>query len=170
MKLLAQEVVAFEAGRLLARARACPGSRARGAARRSDARGQVVAALVDGDLGVGVVLAQARDGGGDEPGERGWEGADAQPGALAVGGDGELVVGELEALGDGVGVLEQDLALAGEPQAAGLALQQPRADLALQRTRPGWRPTAGTARARGRRARTSAGARRRGTSARDADP
>ena len=45
----------------------------------------------------------------------------------------ELVFGELEALGDGVCVLEQDLALAGEPQAAGRALQQPSADLALQR-------------------------------------
>ena len=51
---------------------------------------------------------------------------------MAVGGGGELLVGELEALGDGVGVLEQDLALAGESKAAGLALEQPRADLALQ--------------------------------------
>ena len=78
-------------------------------------------------------VAEARDGGGHEPGERGGEGADPQPGALGVGGDGELLAGELEALGDGVGVLEQDLALAGESQAAGLAVQQPRADLALQR-------------------------------------
>jgi hypothetical protein len=38
------------------------------------------------------------------------------------------------AAADGVGVHEQDLALAGQPQAAGLALQQARAYLALQGT------------------------------------
>ena len=96
------------------------------------ALGQVVAALVDADLDVGVALAQAGEGGGDEPGERGREGADAQPDAAAVGGGGDLGVRELEALGDGVGVREQDLALGREPQAAGLALEQARPDLALQ--------------------------------------
>ena len=132
--------------------------------------GQLVAALVDAHLGVGVLLAQAGDGGGDEPGERGREGADAQPDAAAVGGRGDLGVRELEALGDGVGVREQDLALAREPQAARLALEQARPDLALEGT--------DLVRDRGLRereraggaARTSAGARRRGTSARDADP
>ena len=44
--------------------------------------------------------------------------------------------GELEALGDGVGVLEQDLALAGEPQAAGLAVEA-----AGRRSRVPARPT-----------------------------
>jgi hypothetical protein len=48
-------------------------------------------------------------------------------------GDGELCVGELEALGDGVGVFEQDLPLASEPQSAGPAVEQPGADLAFQR-------------------------------------
>ena len=48
---------------------------------------------------------------GHEPGERGGEGADPQPGALALGGDRQLRLGQPEAVGDGVGVLEQDLAL-----------------------------------------------------------
>ena len=98
----------------------------------SHAGGQVVAAFVDADLGVGVALAEACNGGGYEPGERGRERADAQPRALCVGGDGELRVGELEALGDGVGVLEQDRAGGGEREAAGVAVDQPRADLAFE--------------------------------------
>jgi 2,5-diketo-D-gluconate reductase A len=79
-----------------------------------------------------MVRAHAREGGGHETGEGGREGADAQPGAAVLGGRGDLGLGELEALGDGVGVREQDLALAREPQAARLAVQQAHTDLALQ--------------------------------------
>ena len=129
---LAQEVVALEVVRRLARARRVLEAEREMQLAGAHALGQVVAALVDADLDVGVALAQAGEGVGDEPGERGREGADAQPDAAAVGGRGDLGVGELEALGDGVGVREQDLALGGEPQAAGLALEQARADLALE--------------------------------------
>jgi hypothetical protein len=66
-------------------------------------------------------------------GERGGHGADAQLGALA-GDVGDLRVGKPERpFGDGVGVLEQDLACAREPETAALSLEQPGADLALER-------------------------------------
>ena len=45
----------------------------------------------------------------------------------------ELGLGEREALRDRVGVREQDLAGAREPEPARLAVEQPRADLALER-------------------------------------
>ena len=60
---------------------------------------------------------------------------------LTVSGLGELLACELETLGDGVGVREQDLPLAGESQAARLALEQARPDLALQA--PTWLETEG---------------------------
>src|SRR5439155_274658 len=66
-------------------------------------------------------------------GERGREGADAEPCAVRGRRVGELRAGEVESLGDGVGMLEQDRAFLREPEAAGLANQQPDADLALQR-------------------------------------
>jgi len=132
-ELLAQEVAPLEAGGLLAGEGAVLEGEREVQLAGADARREVLAAFVDGDLGVGVAVVETRDGGWDEPGERGREGADPQPGALGVGGDGELLAGELEALGDGVGVLEQDLALPGESQAAGLAVEQPGADLVLQR-------------------------------------
>ena len=100
----------------------------------ADALGQLVgAALLDGDPGARMGGADARDGGGHEPRERGREGADAQERALVVGDLGELGAGELEALGDRVGVLEQERAGRRELQAAAAAIEQPRADLVLER-------------------------------------
>jgi hypothetical protein len=79
-----------------------------------------------------MVDAQARDGGRDERRERRGKRADPQPRAPACDGGRELRFGQREALGDRIGVLEQDLALAGEPQAARRAIEQPGAELALQ--------------------------------------
>ena len=131
-----QDVAAFEVGWLLAGLGSVLEGEREVQLAGAYSRGQVVAAFVDADLGVGVALAEACNGGGYEPGERGRERADAQPRALVVGGDGELRVGELEAFGDCVGVFEQDLALVGEPEAAGPAVKQPDADLCLLYTSP----------------------------------
>jgi hypothetical protein len=76
--------------------------------------------------------AHARDRLRHEVGQRGRERADAQPPARLARDAAELLAREREALGDGVGVLEQDLAGAREPQPAGLAVDQPDADLALE--------------------------------------
>ena len=90
-------------------------------------------ALPDGDLRAGGLLAHARDGGGDEPREGGREGTDAQAGAVARGELRQLDAGQLEPLGDRVGVREQDRAGRRQLQAAGPAVEQPGADLALER-------------------------------------
>src|SRR5947207_11690141 len=52
---------------------------------------------------------------------------------MALGGGAELLAGKPEAVGDRVRMLEQDRALGGEPEPTGLALEQPDADLALER-------------------------------------
>ena len=132
-ELLAKQVTAFGPGRFLPRAGAVLEGDREVQFTGPHACRQVVCALVDGDLGVGVVEPYACDGGGDEPGERGRKCADPQPRAPTFCGSGKLFPRELEALSDGVGVSEQDLALAGEPEAAGRTLEQPSADLAFQR-------------------------------------
>src|ERR1035437_5433949 len=72
--------------------------------------------LVEGDLDVWMLESQACDRGGNEPGERGRKRSDAQSRPLTFGGGGKLRVGELEALGDGVGMLKPYFSLAGEPE------------------------------------------------------
>ena len=82
---LPEEVATLEAGRLATGLGAVLEAHREVQLTGSDARGQVVGnALVDGDLGVGVLEPHAGDGGGDEHAERGGERADAQPRALAV--------------------------------------------------------------------------------------
>ena len=101
---------------------------------REDPLGQLVGgALLDGHPGARVGGADPRDGGGDEARERGREGADAQERALVIGDLGELERGEIEAHGDRVGMLEQQRAGRGELQPARPAVEQPRADLLLER-------------------------------------
>ena len=100
----------------------------------SDAFGQLVGgALLDGDPGARMGGADLRDRRRHEARESGREGADAQERALVVGDLGELERGEVEAHGDRVGVLEQQRAGRGELQSARPAIEQPRADLLLER-------------------------------------
>src|SRR4051794_10705940 len=73
-----QEVAAFEPGRVLAGEGAVLEVEGEVQVAGADARREVVAAFVDADFGVRIALAEACDGGGYEPGERGGEGADAQ--------------------------------------------------------------------------------------------
>ena len=89
-------------------------------------------ALFERDLRVGMRAPQVRDGGGDEAGKCRRKRADAQPRALAARSGCQLRVGEREAFGDGIRVLEQDLPGAREAQAARFAIEQPCADLALE--------------------------------------
>src|SRR3954454_16373699 len=60
------------------------------------------------------------------------EAADADLLAALAGQGGDLGVGELEAPGDVVGVLDQDLAGGGETQSTPAALEEPDADLGLE--------------------------------------
>jgi hypothetical protein len=73
----------------------------------------------------------ARDGRGHQGGQCAGEAAHAQRPAV-VAELAELGVGQRQALGQCVGVLERDRARVGEGQAAGPAVQQPCAELALQ--------------------------------------
>jgi hypothetical protein len=91
------------------------------------------AALVDADVEAGLQLADARDRLGHEAGQRGRERPDPQPRPPPRDGAGKLGGGQLEARGDRVGVAEQDLSLARQPQAARLALEQAGPDLLLER-------------------------------------
>jgi hypothetical protein len=89
-EMLAQEVPAFESRWLLARLRGVLEGQREMQLAGSDARRQVVGSLVDGDLGVGMLHAEAFDRSGDDPGECGGERADTQTGAVASRGGGEL--------------------------------------------------------------------------------
>lgn len=75
---------------------------------------------------------QARDGSGHEARERARERTDAQARGIPSGDRRELSIGNQEALSDRVCVSEQDLALGRQPEAAGTALEQLRADLAFE--------------------------------------
>jgi hypothetical protein len=99
---------------------------------RSDPRRQVCAPFVHGDPRGGEPESQARDGGRHQPRQRGREGADAQSAPLLVRELGDLRACEREALGDDVGVLEQDRSRGGELEATGLAAQESHAGLALE--------------------------------------
>jgi hypothetical protein len=90
-------------------------------------------AFGDLDLERGVALAQDVDGGGDDGGEGAREGADAQEGALLGDELRELLGGEREPAGDGVGVFEKEPAGGGRCAAAGAALEEAGAELALER-------------------------------------
>jgi hypothetical protein len=99
-----------------------------------DALGQRQAvALLDEHLGVGESDAQPANRLRYQRGERAGERADAQAPALLRRQLADPRGREREAVGDRVGVLEQDGAGGRELQSARLAVQQPRADLALQR-------------------------------------
>ena len=80
-----------------------------------------------------MLLAHPRDRGRHQLGQGAGQSADPQPGALTLGRAGQLRLGKAEAVGDRIGVLEQDLALGGEAQAPRTALEQLHAHLALQR-------------------------------------
>lgn len=79
-----------------------------------------------------MLAAEPGDRSGYESRQRGRQRPDPQSRALACCGSGKLRAGKLEALRDRVGMFEQDLPLAGKPEAAGPALQQPSAELALE--------------------------------------
>ena len=104
----------------------------------ADRQVQLAAPDALGELGRGALLdehlrgrAAARHRLRHERGQRARERAHAQ--ALVAGQLRQLRAGERQAVGERVGVLEQDLARGRELQPAGLAVQQPRADLLLQR-------------------------------------
>ena len=86
------------------------------------------------DLDLGELLAQPRDRGRDDGGERARERADAQRLALGGGQLGDLGVGLREPVGDRVGVGEQQRARLGRRRAARPAVEQPHAELALERS------------------------------------
>src|SRR4051812_43028484 len=133
LELLPKKVAALHARRLVARlGRVLEGDR-QVELTGPDPRGEVAGALVDGHAAVRVRGPQVVDGGGDEGGQGGRECADAQPRAPALRGGRELLAREPEPVRDRVRVPEQDLALGGEPEAAGLAIEQAHADLALER-------------------------------------
>ena len=81
--------------------------------------------LVERDLDVWVGPAQPLDRRGYEIGECGRQRADPEPGAPTGAGGRDLGARELEASGDRVGVLEQGLALGGQPEPARASLEQP---------------------------------------------
>ena len=79
-----------------------------------------------------MLRADPLERGGDEPGQRAGDSADAQLPVLVAQDLVELCLGELEALGDGIGVNEQGFAGRGEPRPTGAPLQQLAAHLALE--------------------------------------
>ena len=132
-ELFAKEVVAFESVVLVG----CPGGvlEADGEVQLAGpyAGGEFVGgAFDDAHPRAGVVFAQTLQRGRDEPGERAWDGADAEAGVVVVQDLGELSLGEGEALGDDIGVREQRLAGAREAQPARPPLEQLAAELALE--------------------------------------
>ena len=74
----------------------------------------------------GSVAAQPLDRRGHETGECGRQRSDPEPGAPPGAGGRDLGARELEPSGDRVGVLEQGLALGGQPEPARASLEQPR--------------------------------------------
>jgi hypothetical protein len=132
-EVLAQQVVTLEARGVHARlCRVLKYEREVKLAGANARREILGGALVERDFGVGVRTPQVCDGGRDEAGKCRGKRTDPQPCALVARGGRELRAGEREALGDGIRVLEQDLTLAGEAQAARLALEQACADLAFE--------------------------------------
>ena len=94
-----------------------------------DAGGQLLVGALDGLHALGHDAGDRR---GDERGQRAGEAADAQRAAV-VAELGELAVGQREALGHRLRVIERDGARLGQRQPARPAVQQPRPQLALER-------------------------------------
>ena len=92
-----------------------------------------VVALGDVGLDLGALGDQPGQRPGHVRGERARERADAQLAGGVPGQLGELPAGEVQPVGDDVGVLEQQRARGRERQPAGAALEQLRARLALER-------------------------------------
>ena len=89
--------------------------------------------LLDGPLDRLHALGHhARDRRRHQRGQRAGEAADAQR-APVVAELGELGVGQRQALGHGVRVIERDRPRVGQRETPGPAVQQPRAELALER-------------------------------------
>ena len=88
--------------------------------------------LVEVDAKLGITTAQSIDDPGHEARQRGRKGSDPQPCVPAGEHARHLALGELQPLGDHVGVLEHDPALGGELQAPRAPLQQRRAELSLE--------------------------------------
>jgi hypothetical protein len=73
-------------------------------------------ALVEGHFGIRMIGAQAGDRGRHETGQGARQRADPQPRPLAVCQFIQLGLGEPETLGDGIGVLEQNVTFDGETE------------------------------------------------------